>query len=130
MNAEQYLEIERRAEGRSEYLNGQIFAISDGTMNHARIVRNVLSRLAEQRRGQPCEAFANDLRLSCVRYNLFTYPDIVIGCGASKFPDEPRDTIMDATAVVEVLSPGPALNTMSVKRMVPGSFMQSRHPRG
>ena len=75
-------------------------------MNHARIVRNTLSRLSDQLRGTPCEAFANDLRLFCVRYDIFTYPDIVIGCGASKFLDDRRDTITDATTVVEVLSPG------------------------
>jgi Uma2 family endonuclease len=106
LTAEQYLEMERRSEFRSEYLNGQVFAMSGGTMNHARIVRNVLSRLSEQLRGKYREAFANDLRLFCARYNIFTYPDIVIGCGGSKFLDERRDTITDATAVVEVLSRG------------------------
>ena len=106
LTAEQYLEMERTSEFRSEYVNGQVSAMSGGTMNHARIVRNTLSSLSEQLRGQPCEAFANDLRLFCARYNIFSYPDIVSGCGASKFLDERRDTITGATAVVEVLSPG------------------------
>jgi Uma2 family endonuclease len=103
MTAEQYLERERRSEFRSEYLNGQVFAMYGGTMNHARIVRNTLSRLSDQLRGKPCEAFANDLRLFFLRYNIFTYPDIVVSCGSSKFLDDRRDTITDATAVVEVL---------------------------
>jgi len=106
LTPEQYLEMERRSEFRSEYLNGQVFAMSGGTMNHAGIVRNVLLRLSEQLKGKRCEAFANDLRLFCARYDIFTYPDIVIGCGASKFLDDRRDTITDATAIVEVLSPG------------------------
>ncbi len=106
MTAEQYLEIERRSEFRSEFLNGQVFAMSCATMNHARIVRNVLSRLSAQLRGTSYEAFANDLRLFCARDGIFAYPDIVIACGAGRFLDIRRDTITDATAVVEVLSPG------------------------
>ncbi len=102
---EQYLEIERKSEFRSEYLNGQIFAMSGGTLYHARIVRNALSTLAEQLRGKPCEPVSSDLRLFCALHDLFTYPDIVVVCGPGKFLDSRRDTITDATIVVEVLSP-------------------------
>src|SRR5438045_4034948 len=48
LTPEQYLEIEREAEFRSEYLRGQMYATPGGTLNHARIVVNVASRLAEQ----------------------------------------------------------------------------------
>jgi Uma2 family endonuclease len=105
LTPEQYLEIEREAEFRSEYLRGQMHAMSGGTLNHARIVANVLSRLHEQLRGRPCEPAANDLRVYIARENVYTYPDIVVTCGPVQFQDARRDTIMDATAIVEVLSP-------------------------
>ena len=105
VTAAQYLEIERGAEFRSEYLNGQVFAMSGGTLNHARIVRNALSVLVDQLRGKPCEPVASDLRLFCALHNLFTYPDIAVICGPGKFLDGRRDTITDATVAVEVLSP-------------------------
>jgi Uma2 family endonuclease len=105
LTPEQYLEIERKAEYRSEYINGQVFAMSGGTLNHARIVGNTLSRLLEQLRGKPCEPAANDLRLFCAKDRIFTYPDILVACGPHQFVDGRRDTISDATAVVEVLSP-------------------------
>jgi Uma2 family endonuclease len=108
LSPEQYLEIERNAEFRSEYLNGQMFAMSGGTINHARIVKNALLRLDEQLRGQPCEAAASDLRLFSERYQVFTYPDVVVACGPVRFQDERRDTIIDATLVIEVLSPSTA----------------------
>jgi len=104
LTPEQYLEIERAAEFRSEYLRGQMYAMSGGTLNHARIVLNVALRLAEQLRGGPCEPAANDLRLYIAREDVYTYPDIVVTCGPVRFQDKHRDSIVDATVIVEVLS--------------------------
>jgi len=105
LSPEQYLEIERNAEFRSEYINGQMFAMSGGSINHARIVRNALLGLDEQLRGKPCEAVASDLRLFSERHRVFTYPDIVVTRGPDQFQDDRKDTIVDATLVIEVLSP-------------------------
>jgi len=105
MSIEQYLDSERKADFRSEYLNGNVYAMSGGTLNHARIVRNTLAQFAESLRGARCEAVGSDLRLFCARYNVFTYPDIVVTCGPHKFLDEPHDTITDTTLIAEVLSP-------------------------
>ena len=105
LSPEQYLEIERAAEFRSEYLHGQMYAMSGGTLNHARIVANLVARLLEQLRGGPCELAANDLRLYIAREDVYTYPDIVVICGPVRFQDKHRDSIVDATVIVEVLSP-------------------------
>jgi Uma2 family endonuclease len=102
---EVYLELERRAEFRSEYINGDMFAMSGGTWNHARIVRNTMSRLDEQLAGSSCEPVSSDIRLHSAMFDYCTYPDIVVVCGETKFPESRKDTITDATLVVEVLSP-------------------------
>jgi Uma2 family endonuclease len=105
LSPEQYLEIERTAEFRSEYIKGHVFAMAGGTWNHARIASNTLSRLSEQLRGSPCVASGSDLRVFCPRHEVLTYPDIVVNCGEPQFLDNRRDTITDATMTVEVLSP-------------------------
>jgi len=103
---EQYLEIERKAEFPSEYINGEMFAMSGGTPNHARIALNTAIQLTEQLRGRPCEAFGADLlRLHIAKYNISTYPDVLVTCGAAHLLDALRDTLIDATVIVEVLSP-------------------------
>ena len=104
LTPEQYLEIERKAEFRSEYVNGEMFAMAGGTPNHAWIVINAASRLTEQLRGRPCGARSSDMRLHSAQYQIFTYPDIVVTCGPDKLLDGRRDTLTDATLVVEVLS--------------------------
>ncbi len=105
LTAEQYLEIDRKAEERSEYINGEMFAMARGTRNHARIAASALRRLAEQLDGHPCEAAGSDLRLYSAQYRIFTYPDVFVTCGADQFLDDERDTLTDATVIVEVLSP-------------------------
>jgi Uma2 family endonuclease len=105
LTPEQYLEIERKAEFRSEYINGEMFAMSGGTPNHARIVSNAVRRLGEQLDGRPCEAFGGDLRLYSGKYKIFTYPDVLVTCGPHRLLDGRRDTLTDATVIVEVLSP-------------------------
>jgi Uma2 family endonuclease len=105
LTPEQYLEIERAAEFRSEYMYGEMFAMSGGTLNHARIVWNLASRLADQLRGRPCEAAAKDLRVYIAPEDAYLYPDIVVACGPIRFQDKRRDAIVDATAIIEVLSP-------------------------
>jgi Uma2 family endonuclease len=106
LTPEQYLEIERNAEFRSEYIDGEMFAMSGGSPNHARIALNTAMKLTEQLRGRPCEAFGADLlRLHIAKYKIFTYPDVLVTCGPQYLLDGRRDTLTDATLIVEVLSP-------------------------
>jgi Uma2 family endonuclease len=105
LTPEQYLDIESKAEFRSEYINGEMFAMSGATPNHARIVLNTARRLTEQLDGRPCEAFDGDLRLYSAKYRIFTYPDVLVTCGPHQLLDARRDTLTDATVIVEVLSP-------------------------
>jgi Uma2 family endonuclease len=105
LTPEQYLEIERAAQFRSEYLRGEMFAMSGASHNHARIIISTARRLAAQLEGRPCEPAANDLRLWSEREQMFTYPDIVVTCGSTRYLDKRHDTIVDATLIVEVLSP-------------------------
>jgi Uma2 family endonuclease len=105
LTPEQYLELERANEFRSEYVNGEMFAMANPTRNHSRIAPNTLSRLSEQLRGKFCGVTGSDTRLYIPKHRAFTYPDIVVTCGPDQLYDARRDTITDATLIVEVLSP-------------------------
>ncbi len=105
---QQYLDMERAAEYRSEYLCGEIFAMSGGSVNHAVIAMALGIELGLQLRGQPCTVAGSDLRLYCESSQMLTYPDVVVFCGPRKFRDGKKDTLTDATVVAEVLSPSTA----------------------
>ena len=105
LTPEQYLEIERKAEFKSEYYGGEMFAMSGARQGHSLINWNLAGELRQQLRKRPCEAYQHDMRVRVNATGLYTYPDTVIVCGEPQFVDETRDTLLNPTVIVEVLSP-------------------------
>jgi len=105
LTPEQYLEIERAAETRSEYLAGSMYAMSGASRSHSRLVEAASGLLFAQLRGRECEAASTDLRLYVPRHSLITYPDVFVTCGPDEYLDNRTDTMVDATLIIEVLSP-------------------------
>ncbi len=100
----EYLEIERRAERKSEYYQGEMFAMAGASPNHVLIVANLVGELRQQLKGKPCRAYSTDLRLRVSPTGLYTYPDVLVVCGDLHFADDQKDTMMNPALVVEVLS--------------------------
>ncbi len=104
LTPEQYLEAERAAEFRHEYYNGQIYAMSGGSYQHAQIIAGLIRELGNALKKRPCSVASNDLRLRVSPDGLYTYPDAVVICGEPKFVDDRQDTLLNPTLIVEVLS--------------------------
>src|SRR5580698_9838710 len=105
LTPEQYLEVERKAEFKSEYYQGEMFAMAGASLAHSRIVRNTMRELSNQLLDRPCEPFSNDMRTCGQPVGLYTYPDIVVVCGELKMLDSEVDTVLNPTVLIEVLSP-------------------------
>jgi Uma2 family endonuclease len=105
LTAQQYLEIERKAERKSEFLGGEMFAMSGASRAHNLISTNVTREISQQLRGRPCETYAGDMRVKVSDTGLYTYPDIVVVCDDPVFEDDQLDTLVNPTVIVEVLSP-------------------------
>lgn len=69
---QQYLELERKAEIRSEYLDGQMFAMSVATREHIKIVLNISVELATQFMDRPCEVYPVEMRTKVSPTGLYT----------------------------------------------------------
>jgi Uma2 family endonuclease len=100
----EYLELERRAEFKSEYYNGEMFAIAGASLPHGRIVANIGQDLGNQLEGGPCEVYTTDIRLRVSPSGMFTYPDVMVVCGAAQVADDQKDTLLNPTLIIEVLS--------------------------
>src|SRR6266852_3418137 len=59
---QEYLELERKAEIKSEYLDGEMFAMSGARLEHITIVINISTELNVQFRDRPCQVLAVDMR--------------------------------------------------------------------
>jgi Uma2 family endonuclease len=111
LTPEQYLEIERNAEFKSEYYQGEMFpmggpyAMAGPKFAHNVLVGNVVGELGQQLRSRPCAVCPSDMRVRVSQTDLYTYPDVVVVCGGPEFLDDRRDTLVNPNLIVEVLSP-------------------------
>jgi Uma2 family endonuclease len=105
LTPEEYLAIERKAEFKSEYFKGEMFAMAGAREAHNLIVGNIFAALHQQFRSRQCRAYMSDLRVCVSNVGLYTYPDAVAICGERKFLDNELDTLLNPSLIVEVLSP-------------------------
>jgi Uma2 family endonuclease len=105
LTPEEYLAIERAAEFKSEYYNGRMYAMAGTSYRHALLVTNLVVTISSEIGGRPCAVISTDLRVRVQPGGLYTYLDIVVFCGDSKFVDTELDTLLNPTVIIEVLSP-------------------------
>lgn len=104
LSPEEYLGLERRAEFKSEYVDGVVHARADSSERHNLITANVVTALGVQLRDRPCRVYPSDLKVRVPNSKRFFYPDVSVVCGETEFADEERDVILNPILIVEVLS--------------------------
>ena len=101
---EEYLARERLAQSKSEYYDGEIFAMAGSSEAHSLISANILRELSHQLFEKPCRVYNSDLKV-CATETSYAYPDVTVVCGEPAFQDAEADVLLNPTAIVEVLSP-------------------------
>lgn len=110
---QEYLKMEREAFERSEYINGEVFAMAGESNKHGIVSVNVTSEIHQQLKGKDCQLRAKDTKVasnvlpdkkSSSMKGMFSYPDMVIFCGEPEFHDEHKDIILNPKVIIEVLS--------------------------
>jgi Uma2 family endonuclease len=103
--AEEYLALERSATYKSEFHDGQIYAMTGASRKHNLVTVNIAGELHRQLKQRPCEAYINDMRVKAAKARSYHYPDIAVVCGTPQFEDAHVDTLLNPTVLIEVLSP-------------------------
>lgn len=109
---QQYLDFERKAEERHEYLDGEIILMAGEKLPHGLVSVNLVASLATQLKGKPCFVLTKDSRIrsgptlqaGLSRKGLYSYPDLVVVCGTPEYLDEHEDVILNPRVIIEVLS--------------------------
>lgn len=99
----EYLELEEKAEYRSEYRNGEILLMPGGTTNHNKIAGNFYRKFPLTINGQNYDIYINDIKLWIPRYNMYTYPDVMVIKGEPIYQSN-STTITNPLLIIEVLS--------------------------
>ncbi len=104
LTREEYLEQERKAEYKSEYHAGEVFALAGARRNHNLIVSTMNRLLGNQLADRECNVYVSDLRVRIPGADAYVYPDVVVCCGEEQFEDEQQDVLLNPVVIVEVLS--------------------------
>jgi len=98
-----YLRLDETSDGRHEFFQGEVFAMTGGSFNHAAIGLNIATTLTTSLRGGPCRPMNSDLRIHTPA-GLDTYPDVSAFCGEPELSDRQK-TLLNPVVIIEVLSP-------------------------
>jgi Uma2 family endonuclease len=103
MTVEEYLKWESQQEVRHEYVNGELFAMTGGTIPHNDIALNLYTALRPHLHSRGCRINVSDVKVEVSPTSPYYYPDIIVSC-------DPRDLnarrfIQYPKLIVEVLSP-------------------------
>lgn len=102
---EEYLALERGSSERSEFVEGEIFAMAGGSLEHDTIASNVGGLLHFRLRGTECQVVTSNMKVRTRSSGLFSYPDVAVFCGPPRFHDDGRDVLTNPKVIFEVLSP-------------------------
>ena len=105
ISPEEYLTAERRAEYKSEYIYGEIFAMYGASNAHNIITVEITTELNIQLRQRGCFVYSGDMRVKTKSTGSYFYPGVVVVCDKPRFEDNVFDTLLNPILVVEVLSP-------------------------
>ena len=104
LTPEEYIALERKATLKSEYLSGEIFAISGASDTHNLITINMATALYNQLSDRGCRIYASDMRVGISAGVSYFYPDIAVTCDKPRFEDDVFDTLINPQVIIEVLS--------------------------
>lgn len=107
MTEEEYLRLERAAQYKSEFVDGEIFAMSGGSLWHSQLAVNWTVHLFIRLRGKDCRVFSSDARVRTTTSGSYVYPDVSVVCGG-RVVSGGDDILIDPKIVIEVLSPSTA----------------------
>jgi Uma2 family endonuclease len=99
-----YLALERQALIKSEYFDGEIFAMAGASREHNQIASNIVRVLGNQFLEKPCSVYSSDMKVKMEEIQKYTYPDVVVSCDPEAFEDESNDVLINPMVIFEILS--------------------------
>jgi Uma2 family endonuclease len=112
-----YLQLEAESGLRHVFWSGEVWAMSGGSADHARIAMAVAGELHAALKRGPCRSFSSDLKLWLGAADMAVYPDLSVICGPVLRPPHDPQAATNPRLVVEVLSPSTRSFDLSAKRM-------------
>jgi len=104
MSLDEYMAFEEQSPFQHEYVNGVVHAMTDPSLDHARISGELFTAVKTHLRGGPCEAFVADakLQIRSATEEVVYYPDLIVACNRKEWGD---NFVINPKLVAEIASP-------------------------
>jgi Uma2 family endonuclease len=99
----EYFDWEEQQQIRHEYIDGEVYAMTGGTVNHSQISSNFNRLLGNHLRGSGCKTLNSDARVNIVGSTDYVYPDVSVTCDRRDLTT--AQYITYPCLIAEVLSP-------------------------
>lgn len=105
MTPAEYIQLEEQTGERYEYWNGEVFAMSGGTLPHNLIAAKLIRKIGSLIEGKGCEVVGSDQKVVVLATGLETYPDLTVYCGQPHLAGANSQALANPVVLAEVLSP-------------------------
>jgi Uma2 family endonuclease len=102
LTIEEYFALEEELDQKFEYVDGEVFNMTGGTVNHGLISTNAIGTLYQLLHNTPCSVFNSDVRLQLDSVTNYFYPDAMVLCEQGKIE---KKYVQHPQIIIEVLSP-------------------------
>lgn len=103
MTFQEYLEWGVQQDGKYEYVNGEVYAMTEGTIPHSAIAVNLLAALRPHVRGRSCQVLSSDAKVALSETGPGFYPDLSVTCDSRD--QGAIEAIRYPCMIAEILSP-------------------------
>ena len=105
---EEYLALVRESDARLEFWDGEIFAMSGGTLAHERVMGNAYDLFRVHLRGSDCAVFGSNMQIKVPSAPPYRYADGSVVCGKVEVERfNGNDLLLNPVLIYEVLSQAP-----------------------
>ncbi|MEM9457993.1 MAG: Uma2 family endonuclease [Myxococcota bacterium] len=105
MTEADYLVMERAASTKHELWDGEVFAMTGGTLAHAKLIARMITQLSNALGDRDCEVYSSEAKVRIPSSRGFVYPDVSVVCGPVQTYQDSDDILLNPILVIEVLSP-------------------------
>jgi Uma2 family endonuclease len=100
----EYVAFAETAELKHEFIDGEIVAMSGGTIAHGRLIGRVTALVGRALEGRPCVVLPAEVRVRIRAADRATYPDLFVVCDSVEADPDDDHAVVNPTVIVEVLS--------------------------
>jgi Uma2 family endonuclease len=101
---DEYLALELASAYKSEYFQGEIFAMSGGSPAHSLLAGQFITQLNNALADRDCYVFTSDTKVTSGDRRMISYPDATVVCGEPRYAEQ-RQILLNPILIAEVLSP-------------------------